>query len=141
MRGQEGDEPRRNAGGNPYVPKGDGREAVESYLAAMPDWKQGVGRQIDALVEQHVPGVDKAVRWNTPFYGMEGDGWFLCFYCYKRYVQVTFLKGGRMDPPPPKASKYPDVRYLDIHEADQDWEESLVGWINQAATLPGERVF
>ena len=134
-------EPRRNAGGNPYIPKGDGDGPVQAYIAAMPEWKQVVGRRLDALLEERVPGVRKAMRWNTPFYGIEGQGWFLAFYCYKRYVQVTFLNGARLEPVPPKPSKAENVRYLEIHEHDDLEEARLVSWIEQAASLPGERVF
>ncbi len=107
----------------------------------MPDWKQAIGSRLDALVEEHVPGVRKAMRWNTPFYGIEGQGWFLAFYCYKRYVPVTFLNGAHLEPMPPKPSKVQNVRYLDIHEHDDLAEERLVSWIEQAAALPGEKVF
>ena len=134
-------EPSRNAGGNPYIPKGDGDGPVQAYIAAMPGWKQAIGKRLDALVDAHVPGVRKAVRWNTPFYGIEGQGWFLAFYCYKRYVQVTFLNGMQLEPMPPKPSKVQKVRYLDIHEDDDLGEERLVSWIEQAAALPGQRVF
>lgn len=133
--------PKRNAGGNPYIPKGDGNRSVQAYIAAMPEWKQAVGRRLDALVEEHAPGVRKAVRWNTPFYGIEGQGWFLAFYCYRRYVQVTFLNGAQLEPMPPKPSKVQNVRYLDIHEDDDLAEVPLVSWIEQAADLPGQRVF
>ena len=134
-------EPRRNAGGNPYMPKGDGDGSVQAYIAAMPEWKQVIGRRLDALVQVHVPGVRKAVRWNTPFYGIEGQGWFLAFYCYKRYVQVTFLNGAGLEPMPPKPSKIQNVRYLDIHQHDDLDEGRLVNWIEQAAALPGEMIF
>ena len=133
--------PRRNAGGNPYIPKGDGNASVQAYIAAMPGWKRAIGRRLDALVEEHLPGVRKAVRWNTPFYGIEGQGWFLAFYCYRRYVQVTFLNGAQLEPMPPKPSKVENVRYLEIHEHGDIAEERLADWIEQAAALPGERVF
>ena len=107
----------------------------------MPDWKQTIGRRLDALVEAHVPGVRKAMRWNTPFYGIEGQGWFLAFYCYKRYVQVTFLNGAQLKPMPSKPSKVHNVRYLHIHKDDDIEEERLANWIEQAAALPGERLF
>ncbi len=133
--------PRRNAGGNPYIPRGDGDGPVQAYIAAMPGWKQAIGKRLDALVDARVPRIRKAVRWNTPFYGIEGQGWFLAFYCYTRYVQVTFLNGGQLRPLPPKASKVPNVRYLHIHEDDGLDEEQLASWVEQAAALPGERVF
>lgn len=134
-------EPRRNAGGNPYIPKGDGDGPVLAYIAAMPGWKQVIGRRLDALVEAHVPSVRKAIRWNTPFYGIEGQGWFLAFYCYERYVQVTFLNGAQLDPRPPRPSKVQNVRYLHIHEDNDLEEEQLASWIEQAAVRPGEMVF
>ena len=133
--------PKRNAGGNPYIPKGDGDPSVQAYLAAMPGWKQILGRRLDGLVERHVPGVKKAVRWNTPFYGIEGQGWFLAFYCYARYLQVNFLNGAQLEPLPPKPSKHQNVRYLDIHEDDDLDEPQLRSWIEQAAALPGDELF
>ena len=114
---------------------------MQVYIAAMPDWKQAFGRQLDALVEREVRGVRKAVRWNTPFYGIEGQGWFLAFYCYRDYVQITFLNGGRLEPVPPKPSKQENVRYLDVREDDGFDAERLTSWIRQAAALPGEDVF
>ncbi|MEM7415320.1 MAG: DUF1801 domain-containing protein [Gemmatimonadota bacterium] len=132
---------KRNAGGNPYIPKGDGDESVQAYIDAMPGWHQGTGQWIDRLVEEHVPEVRKAVRWNTPFYGLAGRGWFLAFYCYAHYVQVTFFKGVQLDPLPPKASKQDHVRYLAITEDRDLSEDQLVSWIQQAAALPGEDVF
>ena len=134
-------EPRRNAGGNPYIPKGDGDGPVQAYIAAMPGWKQAIGRRLDALVVDLVPGVRKAMRWNTPFYGIEEQGWFLAFYCYKRYVQVNFLNGAQLEPLPPKPSKHQNIRYLDIYEDDGFEEERLSRWIEQASVLPGEKVF
>lgn len=128
------------SGGNPQIPKGDGDAPVQAYIAAMPEWKGDIGRRIDAIVENAVPKVQKAVRWNSPFYGVEGDGWFLSFHCFTRYVQVTFLNGSSLDPLPPKDSKHPNVRYLDIHEDDFD-EKQFTGWVKQAAKLPGDPMF
>jgi hypothetical protein len=124
------------AGGNPQIAKGDGDAPVQAYIAAMPDWKHDVGKRIDALVVRIVPGVSKAVKWNSPFYGVEGQGWFLSFHVFTRYVKVTFFKGAALRPPPPGASKHPDVRYLDIHEGELD-EKQLAIWVEQAASRPG----
>lgn len=134
-------DPKRNAGGNPYIDKGDGDAPVQAYIAAMPGWKQALGRQLDALVTREVPGLQKAVRWNTPFYGVEGKGWFLAMYCYKKYFQISFLNGSQLDPLPPKESKDKSVRYLDIYEDDGFDEERIASWIKQAAKLPGDNVF
>jgi hypothetical protein len=137
-------EPKLLSGGNPQIPKGDGDGPVQAFIAAMPGWKREVGRRLDALVVQTVPGVRKAVRWNTPFYGVEGQGWFLGFHCFTKYVKVTFLKGASLRPLPPGESKHKDVRYLDIYEGD--WggrlDEGLVaGWVKQAAEVPGDPLF
>src|SRR5690349_19552113 len=102
------------SGGNPQIAKGDGDAPVKAYIAAMPGWKSGVGRQIDALIEAAVPGARKAVRWNSPFYGVEGQGWFLSYHCTNRYIKLAFFKGAALVPPPPEGSKSPDVRYLHI---------------------------
>ncbi|WP_340559361.1 DUF1801 domain-containing protein [Streptomyces sp. GSL17-111] len=134
-------EPRLLSGGNPQIPKGDGPAAVQAYLDAMPGWKRDVGRRLDALVVRTVPDVRKAVRWNSPFYGVEGDGWFLSFHCFTRYVKVTWLNGSSLDPRPPGASKHDQVRYLDIHEDDVLDEELLESWIRQAVELPGDPLF
>jgi hypothetical protein len=134
-------ETRLLAGGNPQIPKGEGDGPVQAYIGAMPGWKRDLGRRLDDLVVRTVPGVRKAVRWNQPFYGSEGDeGWFLSFRCYTRYVQLAFFRGASLDPPPPKGSKHPEVRYLDVHEGDDLGEARLVSWIEQAARLPGERM-
>jgi len=127
------------AGGNPQIPKGDGDAPVQSYIAAMPGWKHDVGRWLDALIVRTVPTVRKAVRWNSPFYGV-GDasqGWFLSYHCYTKYIKVTFFRGTALTPPPPGTSKTKGVRYLDIHEGETDHEEQLASWIGQAAALPG----
>ena len=133
--------PRLLSGGNPQIPKGDGDAPVQAYLAAMPGWKREVGRYLDTLVEQCVPDVRKAVRWNTPFYGIEGQGWFLAYHCFTKYVKVTFLNGASLRPVPPVKSRHEDVRYFHIHEEDEPDEELLVNWIRQASALPGEQVF
>ena len=126
--------------GNPQIPKGDGDGPVQAYIAAMPEWKHAVGVALDRLIEKHVPGVAKAVKWNTPFYGNAGDGWFLSFYCYKRYVSVAFHNGSEIDPMPPKPSKHPRVRYFDIFEGDEVVTDQMAAWIAQAAKLPGEKL-
>lgn len=133
--------PRLLSGGNPQIGKGDGDAVVQQYLAAMPGWKRDTGRRLDALVSRLVPDVKKAVRWNTPFYGREGMGWFLAMHCITRYVKVTFFRGTDLRPVPPVASKVKGTRYFHLHEADP-WDEDLVaGWIRQAAALPGETCF
>jgi len=129
------------AGGNPQIAKADGDAPVQAYIAAMPGWKSDVGRRLDALIESTVPGVRKAVRWNTPFYGVEGQGWFLGYHCFTKYVKVTFFRGMSLRPLPPGTSKQQKVRYLDIHEDDQLDEAQLTTWIRQAAALPGEHLF
>lgn len=128
------------SGGNPQIPKGEGDAPVQVYIAAMPGWKQDVGRRLDALITQAVPGVRKAVKWNSPFYGLEEKTWFLSFHCFTRYVKVTFFRGSALSPVPPGASKHKDVRYLDIHEGEVIDEARLVDWIAQASRLPGERM-
>ncbi len=134
-------EPKLLSGGNPQIPKGDGDGPVQAYIAAMPGWKQEVGRRLDALVEEMVPGARKAVKWNTPFYGApDGEGWFLAFHCFTRYVKVTFFRGTLLDPPPPVSSKQGDVRYVHLDEGAA-WDEGpLRDWISQASRLPGERL-
>ena len=130
-------EPMLLAGGNPQIAKADGDAPVQAYIAAMPGWKRDVGRELDALVERTVPHVSKAVRWNSPFYGIEGQGWFLSFHCFTKYVKVAFFRGASLDPLPPGESKSKDARYLDIHENDPLDEELMASWIRQASGLPG----
>ena len=125
------------SGGNPQIAKADGDAPVQAYIAAMPGWKSDAGRRLDALIVQSVPGVRKAVKWNSPFYGVEGQGWFLSFHCFNRYVKVTFFNGGSLDPPPPGQSKHQEVRYLDIHEDEPIDEAQFTGWVRQAAARPG----
>jgi hypothetical protein len=124
------------SGGNPQIAKADGNAPVQAYIAAMPGWKRAVGKRLDALIVRTVPHVRKAVKWNSPFYGIEGQGWFLSFHVFTRYVKVTFFSGTSLRPVPPGASKHKDVRYLDIHEDDLD-EAQLAKWVKQAAALPG----
>jgi hypothetical protein len=125
------------AGGNPQIAKADGDAPVQAYIAAMPGWKREVGRRLDALIVRTVPDVRKAVKWNSPFYGIEGRGWFLSFHCFTKYVKVTFFRGTSLRPLPPGESKHEDVRYLDIHEDDPFDEARLAGWVKQASRLSG----
>jgi hypothetical protein len=128
------------SGGNPQIAKGDGDAPVQAYIAAMPDWKRDVGRHLDALIVRTVPGVHKAVKWNSPFYGVEDQGgWFLSFHCFAKYVKVTFFRGTSLRPLPPGESKHKEVRYLDIREGDFD-EAQLAAWMKQASQLPGEQM-
>lgn len=135
--------PRLLSGGNPQISKADGEAPVQSYLNAMPGWKRGVGRRLDALVVRTVPGVRKAVRWNTPFYGVDAPdaGWFMAFHCITKYVKVTFFRGTSLRPAPPVESKVKDVRYFHIHESDELDEKLVMSWIRQASKLPGEMCF
>ena len=133
--------PKLLAGGNPQIPKGDGDAPVEAYLAAMPGWKQDVGRRLDELIVKNVPGVQKAVRWNTPFYGLEGRGWFVAFHCMTQYIKVTFFKGTQLRPMPPEASKMKDVRYWHVGEGEELDEKLFVKWVKQASKLEGDRCF
>ena len=125
------------AGGNPQIAKADGDAPVQAYIAAMPGWKSDVGRRLDALI---VPGVRKAVKWNSPLYGIEGQGWFLGIHCFTKYVKVAFFRGTSLRPLPPGESKQKEVRYLDIHEDDQLDEAQFAAWVKQASELPGEKM-
>jgi hypothetical protein len=125
------------AGGNPQIAKADGDAPVQAYIAAMPGWKSGVGRRLDALVVRTVPGVCKAVKWNSPFYGVEGQGWFMSLHCFTQYVKVAFFRGASLRPLPPGESKQKEVRYLDIHEGEPLDEAQMASWIRHAAALPG----
>jgi hypothetical protein len=125
------------AGGNPQIPKGDGEAPVRAYIAAMPGWKSGVGRRLDGLVKRTVPGVRKAVKWNSPFYGVEGQGWFLSFHAFTKYVKVTFFRGTSLRPVPPGESKHKEVRYFDIRENEKLDEKQMAAWIRQASALRG----
>jgi hypothetical protein len=125
------------AGGNPQIAKAEGNAPVKAYIAAMPDGKRAIGKRLDALIVRTVPHVKKAVKWNSPFYGVEGKGWFLSFHTFTHYVKVTFFKGASLRPLPPGASKHKEVRYLDIREDDTIDEEQLTSWITQAAAVPG----
>ena len=127
------------SGGNPQIAKGYGDGPVQAYIAAMPGWKGDIGRRLDALVARTVPHVQKAVKWNSPFYGIEGEGWFLSYHCFTRYVKVTFFRGTSLSPVPPGPSKHEEVRYLDIGEGGFD-ETQFCDWVSQASQLPGERL-
>lgn len=133
--------PKLLSGGNPQIPKGDGDAAVQSYIAAMPGWKAAVGTRLDRLIVETVPSVRKAVRWNTPFYGLEDRGWFLAYHCFNKYVKISFFAGAELSPAPPIAAKQPNVRYHHIHEGEEIDTDLLKSWIRQAAALPGERLF
>ena len=125
------------SGGNPRIAKADGDAPVQAYISAIPGWKRDVARRLDALIVKAVPDVKKAVRWNSPFYGIEGRGWFLSFHCYTRYIKVAFFRGASLRPLPPGESEQVDVRYLDIHEDDPIDETQLARWLKQASRLPG----
>ena len=125
------------SGGNPQIAKADGDAPVQAYIAAMPGWKRDLGKRLDALIVRAVPGVQKAVKWNSPFYGVEGRGWFLSFHVYTRYVKVAFFRGASLRPLPPGASKDKNTRYIDIHEDGELDEAQLAAWVKQAAALPG----
>jgi len=125
------------SGGNPQIAKADGDAPVQAYIAAMSGWKRDLGQRLDALIARNVPGVRRAVKWNSPFYGIAGQGWFLSFHVFTRYLKVTFFRGTSLRPAPPGASKHKDVRYVDIHEGDALDEAQMASWVKQAAALPG----
>ena len=127
------------SGGNPQIAKGHGNGPVQAYIAAMPGWKSAVGRAIDAIVEREVPVVVKAVKWNSPFYGMARDSWFLSLHCFNAYVKLTFFQGAGLQPPPAVTSKQSQVRYHHIHEGDA-FDSQLADWVRQASRLPGEKL-
>ena len=128
------------SGGNPQIPKGDGNAPVQAYISAMPGWKRAAGRRLDTIIAAAVPGVRKAVKWNSPFYGApDQEGWFLSFHVFTRYLKVTFFRGTSLDPVPAGKSKHPEVRYLDIHEGQLD-EAQFASWVKQASRLAGEKM-
>lgn len=129
--------PKLLAGGNPQIAKGDGDAPVQAYIAAMPGWKRDVGSRLDALIVRTVPGVRKSVKWNSPFYGIEGQGWFLSFHCFTRYIKVVFFRGTSLRPLPPGESKSQEIRYLDIRQDDPLDEARFTDWVKQASQLPG----
>lgn len=131
------DKPVLLSGGNPQIAKGDGDAPVQAYIAAMPGWKHDVGRMLDDLVEHTVPDVRKAVKWNSPFYGVEGQGWFLNYHCFTKYVKVAFFRGSSLNPLPPGESKHDEVRYLNVYEDIEFDEAQFTDWVKQASELPG----
>src|SRR5690625_2856453 len=138
--GKSSDQPKLLSGGNPQIPMGYGNEPVQAYIAAMPGWKHEVGRQLDTLIEKAAPGVEKAVKWNSPFYGMERGSWFLSFHCMTKYVKVAFFRGTSLEPQPPVTSKHKEVRYFHIHEEQPFDQDLITKWVKQAARLPGEKM-
>lgn len=136
----EDGEPVLLSGGNPQIAKGYGEEPVQAYIAAMPGWKSPLGARLDALISAAVPGVRKAVKWNSPLYGMEDNYWFLGIHVFAKYVKVAFFRGAALDPLPPGPSKQKEVRYLDIREDDELDEVQFTAWVKQAAALPGEKM-
>jgi hypothetical protein len=125
------------SGGNPQIAKGDGEAPVRAYIAAMPGWKREAGRKLDDLIEATVPDVTRAVRWNSPFYGREGQGWFVSYHCFTKYIKVTFFDGVSLTPEPPVGSKDPKVRYVHIFEDEPMDQAQMAKWLKQAAALPG----
>ena len=136
----DGAKPALLSGGNPQIAKGYGDAPVQAYIAAMPGWKSDLGHRLDGLITRTVPEVYKAVKWNSPLYGIEGDGWFLGIHCFTKYVKVAFFRGASLSPIPPGTSKQKEVRYLDIHEHDDLDEAQFTAWVKQASQLPGERM-
>ena len=137
---REAEKPTLLAGGNPQIAKGDGDAPVQAYIAAMPGWKRDVGRRLDTLIVGAVPSVRKAVKWNSPLYGVEGQGWFLGLHCFANHVKVAFFRGALLRPVPPGESKSKDTRYLDIREDDELDEGQFTAWVEQASQLPGQRM-
>ncbi len=131
--------PKLLSGGNPQIPKGEGDAPVQAYIKAMPGWKKDIGMRLDTIIVQTVPQVTKAVKWNSPFYGIEGDGWFVSFHVFTQYVKVTFFKGTSLNPVPPGESKHKEVRYLNIQQDSLD-EAQFADWVRQASQLPGEKL-
>ena len=136
--------PKILSGGNPQIAKGYGEEPVRAWLDAVPKtgpggWKHKACRRIDAIVSAEVPGVEKAVKWNSPFYGVEKDCWFLSFHCFDKYVKVTFFRGSDLSPAPKETSKYRAIRYHHLREGDELGEQ-FADWVRHAAALPGERM-
>lgn len=132
--------PKLLSGGNPQIPKGDGDASVQAYIAAMPGWKSQMGQQLDAIIQRNVAHVHKAVKWNSPLYGMPGDGWFLSFHCFDKYIKVAFFRGASLRPVPPETSKTAETRYFHIRENEPLDEAQFAQWVQQASQLPGERM-
>ena len=130
------DKPVLLSGGNPQIPKSDGDAPIQTYINAIPGWKRETTRRIDEIIVENVPGVLKAVRWNSPFYGIEGQGWFVSYHMFSRYIKITFLNGATLDPEPPGSGKDPDSRWIDIYEGELD-ERQLAEWVRQSAAVPG----
>ena len=135
-----GTQPKLLSGGNPQIAKAYGDAPVQAYIAAMPGWKSELGHRLDRLITRAVPRVLKAVKWNSPFYGMEEQHWFLSFHCFDKYVKVAFFRGAHLRPVPPGPSKQKEVRYLDIREDDVLDEPQFIDWVKQASALPGEKM-
>jgi hypothetical protein len=131
--------PKLLSGGNPQIAKGYGDAPVRSYIAAMPEWKRGVGQLLDAIIARTVPGVKRAVKWNSPLYGVEEGTWFLSFHVFAKYIKVAFFRGTSLNPVPPGTSKHKEMRYYDIREGELD-EAQFTDWVKQASQLPGERM-
>jgi hypothetical protein len=129
--------PKLLSGGNPQIAKADGDAPVQAFIAAMPGWKGDVGRRLDAVIVRTVPSVRKAVKWNSPFYGIEGQGWFLSFHCFNKYIKVTFFRGMSLQPLPPGVSKHKEVRYLDVYQDERFDEAQFAKWVKQASRIPG----
>jgi len=129
--------PKLLSGGNPQIAKADGDAPVQAYIDAMPGWKRDVGRRLDAIIVRTVPGVRKAVKWNSPLYGVGDNGFFLGIHCFTKYVKVAFFRGTSLRPPPPGPSKSGDTRYLDIREDAPLDEAQFAAWVKQASKLPG----
>src|SRR3981189_2636099 len=125
------------SGGNPRIAKADGDAPVQAYIAALSGWKRDLIKRLDLLIVQNVPDTRKAVKWNSPLYGIEGQGWFLGLHIFTHYVKVAFFRGASLRPVPPGASKGKDTRYIDIHEGDALDEAQMASWVKQAAALPG----
>ena len=128
------------SGGNPQIAKGEGDAPVQAYIAAMPGWKRAVGQRLDALIVEAVPNAHKAVKWNSPFYGIRGEGWFLSFHCFDRYIKLAFFRGTSLRPMPPEPSKTAHTRYLHVYENQPFDQAQFLAWAEQASRLPGERM-
>lgn len=139
MASKEPKKPKLLSGGNPQIPKGYGDEPVQAYIAAMPEWKRDVGRRIDEVVTAAVPDVKKAIKWNSPLYGVEGQGYFLSYHCFERYLKIAFHNGDQLDPKPPVDSKQDNIRYLHIYENDAI-NDQFINWVKNASELPGEKL-
>ena len=132
--------PKLLSGGNPQIAKAYGDAPLQEYIAAMPGWKSDLGRRLDVIITRTIPGVCKAVKWNSPFYGIEEGVWFLSFHCFAKYIKVAFFRGTSLRPVPPDESKQKEVRYLNIYEDDELDEAQFARWVKQASQLPGEKM-